>query len=353
MTCLHKAEISATVIRNDSHDDGILRSIKAVLLNTLLTCLAFSMIYSCRKEAQDTVSGDTPTVTTKVHITSRSESPAMNADIFTFSSRYDEELDSYQRCKSGHSFNVISRNEGRKVLVLANNNVEDYKWNSISSYRAICNYIVNLADDDPICPIMSGEGINRKTGDIDINLEKVMSEVCIQSLRCEFNNTPSKRMDDVKVYLVNASSNCMPFAKEGGRPSSYLNEGKLKIDDLKTMQHPEMLLQEIPESVGPEGIKDEVKLYCYPNMTKEEGPGTPLTRLVIECKIDGQTWFYPISINHSNNGIGIERNKRYIYNIHIKSTGADDPDTDISPIQADINSKLEDWEVRDEKEIIY
>jgi hypothetical protein len=106
------------------------------------------------------------------------------------------------------------------------------------------------------------------------------------------------------------------------------------------------------ETINPSHTYPGVRLLCYPNLASEETLGTPFTRLVIEGKIQGETWYWPINVNRDcgTDHEGIERNMRYIYDITIKSKGTKDPNTPIIPEMAETIFKTERWE---EKEPYY
>ena len=104
-------------------------------------------------------------------------------------------------------------------------------------------------------------------------------------------------------------------------------------------------LQTINSSVTYPGIR----LLCYPNISTQESIGTPFTRLVIEGKIQGETWYWPININRDSGSghEGISRNRRYVYDITIRSRGTKDPDTPIVPEMAVTTFTTEKWEEKE------
>ena len=75
--------------------------------------------------------------------------------------------------------------------------------------------------------------------------------------------------------------------------------------------------------------------------------GSPFTRLVIEGKIQGETWYWPIDINRDEAGVGIERNSRYVFDIILRSKGTKDPDTPASPEMTEIKFETRKWKEKD------
>ena len=84
-----------------------------------------------------------------------------------------------------------------------------------------------------------------------------------------------------------------------------------------------------------------------------EGPGTPFTRLVIEGKIRGETFWWPIEINREDGTQvpGIHRNCRYVFDIVITRKGNKDPDTAIGKETADIRMETRPWNEKEEQVI--
>lgn len=86
--------------------------------------------------------------------------------------------------------------------------------------------------------------------------------------------------------------------------------------------------------------------YGFPNDVEvsadhNAGNWSPrLTRLVIEATLDGQTMYYPISMN-----LGFERNKSYeIEELIITKTGSNDPDTPVTSVDIPFSITVNDWE---------
>ena len=92
-------------------------------------------------------------------------------------------------------------------------------------------------------------------------------------------------------------------------------------------------------------IYPDINFLCYQNSPVEEGPGSPYTRLVIEGKIDSETYYWPITINPDN---GMERGARYSYDILIRRKGVTDPDIPIDLSNAEIKLTIKPWIEKDD-----
>ena len=88
-------------------------------------------------------------------------------------------------------------------------------------------------------------------------------------------------------------------------------------------------------------------------LSEQFGPGTPFTRLVIEGKIQGETFYWPLDINKEDGGYGIGRNERYIYDITITRKGTKDPDSPVRKEDIDINFNVEKWNEKEGCEVIF
>ena len=120
------------------------------------------------------------------------------------------------------------------------------------------------------------------------------------------------------------------------------------MSDVNGFSAPESIFRDIGKEIGINTIKPAITLRCYPNEIEEESPGGSFTRIVIEGKVDGKTYYWPININRNNNGTGVNRNSRYIYDIRIRRLGSEDPDFAIEPEDADIKLEIEEWEEKEE-----
>ena len=89
--------------------------------------------------------------------------------------------------------------------------------------------------------------------------------------------------------------------------------------------------------------------YCYPNPTTKDGASAKVTRLVIECEIDGEFFTYPILL-----GMGVQNNRSYQINELVITRlgnpgngddnvdeGEDDP---IESVEIPFGITVQDWE---------
>ena len=80
--------------------------------------------------------------------------------------------------------------------------------------------------------------------------------------------------------------------------------------------------------------------------------------VVIEGKIQDETWYWPIDINRDSGpgeegggpgeGVGIERNRRYIFDVTIRGKGTKDPDMPVTSMMAETILKVQTWKEKEE-----
>ena len=81
---------------------------------------------------------------------------------------------------------------------------------------------------------------------------------------------------------------------------------------------------------------------------------------MIEGKIQGETWYWPIDINRGwvgseggpgvGSGVcpGVESNRRYVFDVTIRGKGTKDPDTPVTAAMAETVLKAQTWKEKEE-----
>ena len=271
-------------------------------------------------------------------------------DIFVFNDDRIQQMDCYQRVEDPPSWNneIISGSGDRIITVCANTGKKLNEWFRISSLSHLKEITMSLEEDSMSYPLMSGISYSRSGSEshrTDISICPLMSIVELRSIRCDFSQRPyaGEKMTDVTVYLTNINGECRIMDSENILPSRIINAGRLREDDMKQFIDPGMVMQEIRGKISMETIHPGIELACYPNNSMTEGPGTPFTRMVIEAKVQGETFYWPLDINRQEDGYGIGRNERYIFDVTITRKGTKDPDTPIRAEDIDITFTIEKW----------
>lgn len=281
-------------------------------------------------------------------------------DIFVFCNDRMQKLDCYQKVNDPGSWNheLISSSGKRIIFICANSRKTMMDWRVITSLSSFKNITSSLEEEDMHTPFMSGM-IEVDAGREDkckpLALSPLYSIININSIRCDFTGRPyaGERLEEVKVYLTNVNAECRILDHSEIRPTRIINAGRLREEDISMFVNPDLIFKHIPESIGKQALYPEILLICYPNNSQSEGPGAPFTRLVIEGKIQGETFYWPININRENGGYGIGRHEKYIYDLTITRKGTKDPDTPVIKEDIDIIFKIERWNEKEDCEVTF
>lgn len=272
-----------------------------------------------------------------------------SVDVFVFNDDALGRIESWQRLPAGKGTVDVLSGAGDKVaVVLANIPDRLVLSGGTDSYEGLSALRADLAEENPDMPFMTGKAVfpARSSGQADLSLERLGAQIIVRSLSCDFSGTEyeGEELTDVSVYLTNVSGRCPLLGTGASSPEEIVNAGHLEDDYIRGMAFPQMLYAKIDGPIGPSGTAGPVTLYCYPNESVEDTAGSPFTCLVVEGKICGRTWYWPIPVNRdSYSGKGISRNCRYIFDIRICRTGSDDPSIPVRPGDVITGFSVGDW----------
>ena len=271
--------------------------------------------------------------------------PAGNAtvrglDLFFFQDEPLFLLDAWQHfdAVAGNRVTAAASSAARTFVALSGYPEGSSAWSGIRSFESLADILFNLEDEDPAFPILSGKG--EAGGNRTVVLRPMLARITLQSIACDFSDRPyaGEKLTDVRAYLTNASRQCRPFAADG-YPVSWLNAGRLDEAETATLSHPETVLAELTPSLGAR-IFPGKDFYCYPNPSDGTEFGRPVTRLVIEGKLRGVTYYYPIDLP------GLEANVQYRMDVTLTRAGTTDPDTPAAAGSIRLENRILDWDGR-------
>lgn len=285
--------------------------------------------------------------------------PIETLDVFLFEDKQIRVLDSYQRIDdvTGWEIQAGSRKGEKIAFAVANGHWNKDEWMGVNSYESLRGYKAELEKESGSYPVMCGEC--RLTADgaqtVWMEMERLCSQVELRSISCDFTGKQyeDKGIEELKAYLINVNAQCSIMPEEVVMPERIINMGGLDEDDMNRMKEPELLLQYGSELRSGKSLDTRFKFGCYPNSCPEESLGSPFTRLVIEGKIDGQTYYWSINVGREMDGRGIERNHRYVYEVTITGKGSDSPDIPVSSEMLSSKIEILKWEEKDEYVICY
>ncbi len=280
--------------------------------------------------------------------------PLRSLDVFFFNDDPLRRLDAYQRFENAGPVQTGASRSGAKIVVaLANASADRYTWAEINSYERLMETLADFSREDPAMPVMSGEARVGPGSDrsCTLTLRPLLAEVEVASLSCDFHGRPYEGavLEDVRLYLTNIGGLCPAFCGEEVAPGGILNAGALKPGDMAGLAHAEMVLSELDGPVGVSVRHLGRSLFCYPNTVAQEGLGTPFTRLVIEGKLEGRTYYYPLNVGRGALAApdappGLVRGGHYRYDITITRRGSTDPDAAMETGAVEVRLLTDDWQ---------
>lgn len=269
------------------------------------------------------------------------------AYVFVFEDDREGRIDTWQRVDLGGTVNLAATSGDKKVAAVSGAALDEENWYWIESYENLMSRKIRLSEESSADMVRSG--IGEVAGDIDkscsLYLSPCSAKISLKTICCDFLGRPyeNSELTDPKVYLINVNGETGIFDEGPVIPGCYMNFSRLDKNDLESMRDPSLVYRELPRGIGILPTSVEMDFYCYPNSIVEESLGRSFTRLVIEGAIDGRTYYWPINIK------GIERDRRYSFDVAITRTGSDDPDKPVELGEIRVNSTIEEWEKTDGK----
>ena len=284
---------------------------------------------------------------TQIYINASGITNIRGLDLLFFQEAPLFRLDAYQHLDgvSGGRVTGTSSTAARKVVILSNYPGEAYAWTGVRSLGSLSDLPFRLEDENPAAPMLYGESEAGSMGRVTVR--PMLAKITLRSIACEFSERPyaGERLQEVRAYLTYASRECRPFAPEDP-PSSWLNAGCLDEAETAALSHPEAVLRTLAASLGGR-IYPSAAFYCYPNPSDGSEFGRPVTRLVIEGKLRGTTYYYPIDLP------GLEADVQYRMDVTLTRAGTTDPDTPAAAGSIRLESQVLDWDGREWEDIHY
>ena len=263
-------------------------------------------------------------------------------DIFVFDP--DGKLDCYQRMTEPDDPWIIASGSGvKQFLLIANSSKDTYEWTEIRNLSSIAGINANLEKERRSSPLMSSLFEINAGEDGYQDMRPLRCEIMVRTLRCNFSNESyaNELLTDVKAYLTYANASCSIIPQSPVQASRIINPGMLDEHNLENFLEKDIIVQNIAEHVGKQSISADCTLFCYANEPDNESIGSPFTKLVIEGKIAGDTYYYPIRINPE--GGGLTPGGRYTFDIVITRAGATYPDGNLKEEDIKIKMEIEEW----------
>lgn len=119
-----------------------------------------------------------------------------------------------------------------------------------------------FAREDPEFPVMSGLcSLEAYAGRAEINLSPLLCSIEVLSIESSLGHL----MEDPVLFLCGVNAEAGIFRSDGFHPSQTL-------DSPESLEHPGMMVCEIPAGLGRNVLETNLQLHCYPN--DDAFPGT-------------------------------------------------------------------------------
>lgn len=344
----------------DSLDSVYTVFFKSMLILSLVILTA-PVIQGCHKHEHPQDSGFTEVPqksSVKLAVRQSEGIQIRSVDAFVFNDDALQRIDCYQKCNGLTDGQIlVGSSSGKKIVLLCANAPWSKKdWEDVSSYTKASSVRMGLEDEDREYPTMSATTHITAGGKEGITLERLTSEVALKSIQCDFSGKPyeGEEITDAKVYLININATCRLTPTDNEPIERIINHGNLIQEDMNKFKSLNFVFSNLG-TIKLTHTYPDVRFLCYPNTSTEESIGTPFTRLVVEGKIQGETWYWPININRNKetDHEGIIRNRRYNYDITIRSKGTKDPDTPIIPEMAETIFTIEKWKEKNPYQVSF
>lgn len=284
---------------------------------------------------------------TQIYILPSGKTTVQGLDLLFFGGDTLRKLDTWQHFDdlSGNHVTGVSSSRAETFAAIGNYPCGAESWSGLRTYASLSEIRFRLEDEQPSAPLLWGTGTAGSPG--TLLLRPMLSRIMLRSIACDFSERPyaGERLQDVRAYLTWASRECRPFDPDD-RPVSWLNAGRLDEVETASLSCPETVLQTVSASLGSR-IRPEADFYCYPNPVDGETFGSPVTRLVIEGKLKGTTYYYPIDLPH------LEADTQYRLDITLTRAGTTDPDTPAVSGSILLEGLVLDWDGRELEDIHY
>ena len=279
----------------------------------------------------------------------------MEADIIVFNNDSGGKMDSFSHVTlSDEKIPVLHTGGEKLVTVICAPDKGRYKDADVSSFQAFArDAAAEFRFDSPSSPTMSGSCV---LGDsCSVMMSRVLSEVRLNSVSCDLTGSDAEgeTITDVKAYLINVSALCRMLGESPYLTSELINHAEVRQDDLNSLNEGLVLCREMDDLATGTQYNPGIGFHCYPNQNPEDTQLCPFTRLVIEGRIRGNIYYWPVNIGRDAGGDGIARGRVYDLDVHISRPGSTDPDIPASEAAVTVKCNSNIWNEKDEQYEIF
>ena len=340
---------TTSIIKTHTFSSHIGRRLSAATRGAFLHLPAF--FSACTPTPETSVLSDLRPNRLQIYIQQTEKTMVESLDLFFFEDDALGRLDAYQHFGAEWKTRTegISCNGPRKVAAIANRTADPYLWSDIRTFGNLAGRTFSLAEEDPARPFLYGS-TSVEAGSVrscTLPLEPKLARIVLRSLCCDFSDRPYREaaLEDIRFYLTHAAASCQ--LEDTRPPADWINSGHLDSVAVSQMRHPEMVWYPWGKSLSGKRVSPDIAFYTYPNPAREEAFGQPVTRLVIEGRILGTTYYYPVNLPE------LEANRQYELDITITRTGSSDPDIPVASGTVRLGLQVLSWQEREPETLHY
>ena len=297
------------------------------------------------RKAEVTVSISAPSMGTKVSVNDMpNDGNVKRLDVFIY--KENGVLESHGSITNATSLAISSSTGSKEIWAIVNgpdlSSVSEDGTSTLAQLKAIS---IALGDNAADGFVMTGSKNVTLEGNtpVSIDVYRVATRVVIKKITKNFSvaANQAKEFKIVGIYLTNVQG-----ANDLGLESFQASNGTWFNKMMHEDSNSHAYLYDNVNRVVNGSYETAHYFYGMPNdaaVADDVYAGNwskRLTRLVIEATLDGETMYYPITMN-----LGFARNKSYEFNeVIITKKGSNDPDTPVNSEDIAINVTVKDWE---------
>lgn len=253
----------------------------------------------------------------------------------------DNMLEAYTKTDGVSSSILLKCTAGQKEIVVFANAPDMQSYTSLSSLKAARS---KLEHNSSGALVMEGRSVVTLTSSssVTVELKRLVAKVRLKKITLNFESEvyAGKEFKLVSAYLINVPADKKYLGEvtsaQGSAPTEWYN----KLGYLSNSIYNPILRDDINQTISGEYVKEHV-FYAYPNpyvtddysSTWSERP----TRLIVEAKLDGVQYYYPISLRE------LKQNTVYDVSLIITRPGKTDINAEVKKYDETFNIEILDW----------
>lgn len=323
----------------------------------VVAAMAVAVLSACEKQTFTTPTQESETVVLEVNLPSpvtkavnvSGEDAISSYQVFVYS--LDNGLLEAYSTMSGTSTSVKMncRVGNKEVVVLAN--APDLS--NVVSLSALKQTKSLLEHNSVGALVMEGNDVVELTASssVEIKLRRLVAKIRLTGVTVNFESTAynGKSFELVSAYLINVAADKPYLAnvkEDSNAPSLWYN----KLGYVSNASYNSILRDNITSGTT-KNYSTEHVFYAYPNPFKADDFSATWssrpTRLIVEAKLDGQLYYYPIALCE------LAQNTAYDVSLTITRPGTTDINADMTKYEDTFTIKVLPWETGEEvKEIL-